>query len=53
MDNKKYIIYAVIVTAVFTLVCWINMFASASDSNGYYRSYGSGGSSYGGGGGHK
>lgn len=54
MKNKPYLIYAVVVTVIVTVMCWINMFDSFSEtrgnsSSGGYRSSGS----YGGSGGHK
>ena len=52
--NKRYFVYAIAVTIVTTIVCWVSMLDSSSSSSG--RGYRSGGGSgyYGGGGsGHK
>lgn len=53
MKNRSYIVYAVVVIAAITIMCWVNMFDSwrSTGSGGGYR--GSYGGSVGGSGGHK
>lgn len=51
--NKRFLVYAIIVTAVTTIASWASMFDSARGTPHWRSNYGSGGSSYGGGGGHK
>jgi len=59
LNNKRYLAYALVVTAIITWVNWSGMVSFARDSGGYLnafsRSHGSSGSgSWGGGsGGHK
>jgi uncharacterized membrane protein YgcG len=48
--NKRYFAYAVAVTVITTIVCWVDLFDSSRSTGGYRSSYGSGGSSYSGGG---
>ncbi|WP_179119144.1 hypothetical protein [Massilia sp. KIM] len=45
--NKRYFVYAMAITIVTTIVCWVSMFDSTSSSG--YRSRGYGGSYSGGG----
>lgn len=53
MKNRLYIVYAIVVTAVVTIMCWVNMVdstRSTGSGSGYRSSYGG---SVGGSGGHK
>ena len=51
--NTKYLIYAIFVTAVTTVVCWASLFDSSSSSTSGRGSSFSSGRGYSGGGGHK
>ncbi|WP_020655175.1 hypothetical protein [Massilia niastensis] len=48
--NKRFFAYALAVTVITTILCWVNMFDSARNSGGFRSGYGSGGSTYSGGG---
>ena len=50
--NRNFLLYAIVVTLVTTIVCWTSMASSARTGGGNsWRSYGSGsGGSYSGGG---
>jgi uncharacterized membrane protein YgcG len=55
VKNKGYLIYALIVLTIVTVMSWVNLFDSgrSTGTSVFRSSYGSGGGSYGGSGGHK
>jgi hypothetical protein len=51
--NKRFFLYALLVTGFVTIVSWVSMIDEARDNPRWRSNYGGGGYSYGGGGGHK